>query len=122
MHKTALDTNVLVAALMSRNGASFRLIELIGTDQFEMAVSVPLILEYEAAAKRWIGSRIVLTEQEIDDVIDYICAAAEHHQIDFLWRPLLKDTGDETDFEGITPFGIEAIRPKTFLERIGALP
>jgi putative PIN family toxin of toxin-antitoxin system len=141
MDKIVIDTNVFVAALMSRCGASFRLIELVGTGRFEIGVSVPLVLEYEDAAKRWVGSRIALSEEEIDDVIDYMCAVAEHHQVHFLWRPVLKDPKDEMvlelavgaqcsfivtynvkDFEGIEQFGIEAITPKTFLEKIGALP
>lgn len=141
MDKIVIDTNVFVAALMSRRGASFRLIELVGTGRFEIGVSVPLVLEYEDAAKRWVGSRIALSEAEVDDVIDYVCAVAEHHKVYFLWRPTLKDPKDDMvlelavgaqcsfivtynvrDFAGIEPFGIEAITPKTFLEKIGALP
>jgi putative PIN family toxin of toxin-antitoxin system len=140
MDNIVIDTNVLVAALMSRRGASFRLLELVGTGRFELGVSVPLVLEYEDAAKRWVGSRIALSEDEIDDVIDYICAVAEHHKVYFLWRPMLKDPKDDMvlelaagaqcsyivtynvkDFERIEPFGIEAITPKMFLEKIGAL-
>jgi putative PIN family toxin of toxin-antitoxin system len=141
MDKIVIDTNVFVAALMSRRGASFRLIELVGTGRFEISVSVPLVLEYEDAAKRWVGSRIALSEAEIDDVIDYMCAVAEHHKVYFLWRPIVKDPEDDMvlelavgaqcsfivtynvkDFEGMELFGIEAITPKTFLEKIGALP
>ena len=141
MDKIVIDTNVFVAALMSRRGSSFRLIELVGTGRFEIGVSVPLVLEYEDAAKRWVGSRIALSEAAIDDVIDYMCAVAEHHKVYFLWRPILKDSKDDMvlelavgaqcsfivtcnvkDFEGIEAFGIGAITPKTFLEKIGALP
>jgi len=141
MYKIVIDTNVFVTALMSRRGAAFCLLELVGTGAFAASVSVPLILEYEDAAKRWAGTRIPLSEQEIDDVIDYLCSAAEHHQIHFLWRPLLPDLKDDMvlelaagtrcsfivtynlkDFLGIEQFGLEAITPKTFLEKIGAMP
>ena len=37
-----------VAALRSRQRASFRLLELLRDGRFEIAVSVPLVLEYEA--------------------------------------------------------------------------
>ena len=47
-----LDSSVLVAALRSRQGASFRLLELLRDEQFEIAVSVPLVLEYEAVLVR----------------------------------------------------------------------
>ncbi|MBN2303086.1 MAG: putative toxin-antitoxin system toxin component, PIN family [Anaerolineae bacterium] len=141
MTRIVIDTNVFIAALMSRRGASFRLLELVGTGRFEVSVSVPLVLEYESSAKRLSGSRIALSEQAIDDIIDYICSVAHHHKVYFLWRPLLKDPKDEMvvelavnaqcpliltyntrDFVGIEPFGIEVITPKTFLERLGVLP
>jgi putative PIN family toxin of toxin-antitoxin system len=135
-----LDTNVFVSALISRCGASHRLLKLIGSGLFDSHISVPLILEYEGAAKRRSGSEILLSEQEIDDIIDYICAEAEHHQIHFLWRPFLKDASDDMvlelavgagceyivtfnldDFQGIEQFGIEAITPQKALELIGEL-
>jgi putative PIN family toxin of toxin-antitoxin system len=135
-----LDTNVFVSALISRRGASYRLLMLVGTGRFDVHISVPLILEYEDAAKRLAGSEILLSEQEIDDVIDYICAEAEHHRIHFLWRPFLKDVSDDMllelavgagckyivtfnleDFRGIGQFGIEAITPQKALELIGEL-
>lgn len=141
MNKVVIDTNVFVAALMSRRGAAFRLLGLVGTGTFEISVSVPLILEYEDAAKRRAGTHIPLSEQEIDDVIDYVCSAAEHYQVHFLWRPLLPDLKDDMvlelavgarcsfivtynlkDFLGIEQFGLEAITPQTFLGKIGALP
>ncbi len=141
MTRIVIDTNVVVSALMSRRGASFRLLSLVGPGQFDISLSVPLVLEYEDAAKRWAGSRIALSEQDIDDVIDYLCAVADHHKVYFLWRPMLKDPKDDmvlelaagagcslivthnvSDFQGVERFGIEAIPPQAFLERIGALP
>jgi predicted nucleic acid-binding protein len=50
--RVVLDTNVLVAALRSRRGASFRLIELLRARTFEIAISVPLAVEYEAVLTR----------------------------------------------------------------------
>ena len=79
MHKIVIDTNVVVAALMSWQGASFRVLSLVGTGRFEIAVSVPLVLEYEDAAKRWCGTRIALTEQQIDDVVDYLGGTTYGH-------------------------------------------
>ena len=40
-----LDTNVLIAGLRSRRGASFALLELLAENAFEISVSVPLVLE-----------------------------------------------------------------------------
>jgi predicted nucleic acid-binding protein len=52
MHEIVLDTNVLVAALRSRRGASYRIISLIGAGGFRLNVSVALALEYEEVLKR----------------------------------------------------------------------
>ena len=132
-----LDTNVIVSALRSRRGASYRLLTLIGRGKFDLNVSVPLGLEYEDAAKRLIGE-IALTAEDIDNILDYICAVANHYDIFFLWRPLLKDNKDDMvlelavasgcdvivtynrrDFVGVELFGIRVVTPREFLAEIG---
>lgn len=139
-YQIVIDTNVLVAALRSSRGASHKLLLLINSGKFEINVSVPLVLEYEAVAKRLIGE-IPLTERDIDDILDYICAVANRKQIFYLWRPFLKDARDDMilelavaascdfivthnkkDFEGVERFGLEVVTPKEFLEEIGELP
>ena len=52
MKTVVVDTNVLVAALRSRNGASYKLLSMIGTGDFNTVVSVPLVLEYEYAVAK----------------------------------------------------------------------
>ena len=137
--RVVLDTNVLVSALRSRKGASFRVVSLIGKDLFQLSVSVPLVLEYEDAAKR-ISRLVGLSHADIDDILDYICKAAEHREIYYLWRPFLRDPKDDMvlevaiesgaqfvvthnvrDFAGIEEFGVEAVTPRQFLEKIGEL-
>ena len=132
-----IDTNVLIAALRSQRGASYRLLMLLGSEKFAIHISVPLVLEYEAAAKRWLD-RMPLTEQDVDDIVDYLCAVGAHHELFYLWRPYLRDPHDDMvlelavaarcdavvtfnqrDFEGIEAFGIEVLTPREFLGRIG---
>jgi putative PIN family toxin of toxin-antitoxin system len=134
-----IDTNVLIAALRSRRGASFKVISLMDGGLFQLSISVPLILEYESAAKR-ISKSLGITYSDIDDILDYICHIASHHKIYYLWRPFLRDPADDMvlevavesesdfivthnirDFIGIEQFGIEAITPKQLLEKIGEL-
>jgi len=129
-----IDTNVLIAGLRSQLGASFRLLELIGTGEFEIALSVPLILEYEAVAKR-MKRDLGLSDRDIDDIIDYLCSVGISQEIYYLWRPYLHDPKDDMilelavganakyiithnlkDFGGIGNFGVEAITPKLFLK------
>jgi len=135
-----IDTSVLVAALRSRRGASHRLLTLINSGTFVANVSVPLVIEYEEAAKRLVG-QIALTARDIDHILDYICVVASHHAVFYLWRPFLKDPKDDMvlelavsagcdfivtynqrDFEGAEQFGIGIITPKEFLQKIGELP
>lgn len=132
-----LDTNVLVAGLRSRRGASFRLLSLVGSDRFHINLSVPLLLEYEDVLLRP-GSEVPLSDAEIQDVLDFHCAVAQHHRIFFLWRPFLRDPHDdmvlevavtagcrfiitfnERDFAGVERFGIRACPPAEFLREIG---
>ncbi len=45
--QVVIDTNVVVAGLRSKLGAAFKLLALVGTGQFEIHLSVPLVFEYE---------------------------------------------------------------------------
>lgn len=133
----ALDTSVLLAGLQSRRGASFKVLSLIGTGAFRLALSVPLALEYEEAAKRG-ARRLGLSYKDVDDVVEYLCRVADRRKIFFLWRPFLRDPDDDLvlelaveagcayivthnlrDFEGVERFGLRAVTPKSFLDIIG---
>jgi putative PIN family toxin of toxin-antitoxin system len=133
-----LGTNVLVAGLRSRNGASFQLLSRIGPESgFEIHLSVPLVLEYEAVLKQ-AESVPHLDGEEIDAFLDYLCAVGHHREIFFLWRPQLRDPSDEMvlevaveascdfiithnlkDFRGVERLGLQAISPGDFLRRLG---
>jgi predicted nucleic acid-binding protein len=110
---------------------------LIGGKQFEIALSVPLVVEYEDAAKRMPEAK-GLGPEEVDDVIDYLCSVAHLQEIHFLWRPVLRDARDDhvlelaveaeckiivthniKDFMGTEAFGVEVVTPGEFLRRIG---
>ncbi len=131
-----LDSSVLVAALRSRRGASFRLLELLRAGRFEIAVSVPLVLEYEAVLVRY-AADLGLTREEAIGVVDYLCSVAHCQDIHFLWRPALTDPHDEfilelgvaarcqaivthnvRDFKGARDFEPVVLTPKTFLEMV----
>jgi putative PIN family toxin of toxin-antitoxin system len=135
-----LDTSVWIAALRSRRGASHRLLSLLGSGRFEIILSVPLLIEYEDVAKRLIGE-IGLTESDIDDTLDYLCSVARHQNVHYLWRPFSPNPNDDMlielavaaqcdyivthnlrHFRGVERFGLEAVTPGEFLERIGELP
>ena len=132
-----LDTSVLVSAIRSRRGASFELISMIGTETFDVAVSVPLVLEYEGALLRHVAASW-LTEGDVRTLIDYVCHVAVKQEVFFLWRPLLRDPGDDLvlelaiaarceaivthntrDFRGAEKFGMDVLTPGQFLRKLG---
>lgn len=134
-----IDTCVLISALRSRNGASFKLISLIDSNKFTFFLSVPLVIEYEAVAKR-MSRNLGLTHSDIEDIIDYLCAIGKHRKVHFLWRPNLKDPNDDfvlelaveaecncivthntKNFKGINKFNLKAITPQELLRNIGEI-
>jgi putative PIN family toxin of toxin-antitoxin system len=132
-----IDTNVVIAALRSKRGASSKLLSLIGTQKFEIHDSVPLVLEYEDVIQRQ-RTAVGLSQDDVSVLIDTLCSLAQHHDIFFLWRPSLPDANDElilelavsaqcdyivthnkTDFKGAERFGIKIVTPGEFLKIIG---
>ena len=140
MYQAVIDTNVLVAAMLSNRGASHRLLRLVGDDRWRINLSVPLVLEYEQTLKR-VCAGGDLSGNDIDSVMQYLCANANLRDIFFLWRPLLPDPKDDfvlelavesradflltfntRDFAGAERFGIRVISPREFLAIIGEEP
>src|SRR5258708_6683122 len=89
-----IDTNVVVSALRSSAGASHRLMELVDQGLFQVGLTAPLVLEYEAVCKRLIASTS-LTEHDIDRVIDYLCQIGKRCVVHFRVRPSVGDPDDE---------------------------
>jgi len=135
--KIVIDTNVFVSALRSQRGASFRLVSLLPSKTFSIAISVPLILEYEDVLSR-LGSAGI-TKQDIGDFIDFLCEIGQRQEVFFLWRPFLPDPSDDhvlevavaggcqaivtfnkRDFRGVEKFGLRVLDPQAFLKEIGA--
>ncbi|MBI1763501.1 MAG: putative toxin-antitoxin system toxin component, PIN family [Acidobacteria bacterium] len=136
MFRIVIDTNVVIAALRSQRGASYRLLMMLEEGRWQTCLSVPLLMEYEAVAKRpEVG--IKLSDADIDIFLDYVCGWAEHRQIYFLWRPLLPDPGDDCvlevaveaqcdfivtynrrDFVGAERFGLAVVTPPEFLRKL----
>ena len=134
--KVVLDTNVLYSGLYSSNGASFRILNAIFEKKIKIAISTPLIFEYEDVLirkKKILG----LTKDEIEITIDSLCNIGEPNDIFFLWRPVLTDPKDDhilelamassaniivthniKDFENAKKFNIRIQTPKQLLEEI----
>lgn len=140
--KIVLDTNVIIAALMSRNGISNALlVKLFETDEKINVVSNPLVLEMEAVLKRDENRTRCggLDDTAIESFIDDMCLISHHQKINFLWRPFLHDPQDDMvletafnagaeiivtynlkDFKDVEKhFGIRVMTPKEFYPLLG---
>lgn len=95
-----MDTNVLVAAVRSRNGASNALLSAAAVGRYRMLVSVPLFLEYEAVLTR--PEHLMVAQVTAPDMLgflDHLAGIVEPVHIDYLWRPSLNDPADEMVLE-----------------------
>lgn len=135
----ALDTDVIVAALRSRTGASAELVRMALRRDLVIVASVAMVLEYEAVATR--AEQLLASGRsaaEILVLVDALATVAEPVRTYFNWRPQLRDADDEMvleaavnagsvpivtfnkrDFQvGAARFAIELLLPAEALQRI----
>ena len=95
-----VDTDVMVAAFRSRRGASRQILLCALARRFELLLSVPLLLEYEAVLNRpeHLAAR-GLTSLEVGRVLDDLAAVAKPVKLAFRWRPRLRDPNDDMVLE-----------------------
>jgi putative PIN family toxin of toxin-antitoxin system len=137
--RLVLDTDVVIAAMRSPTGASAAILRAAREGRVTLAASVSLAVEYEAVCRQ-AEHRLAagLSEQEVDSFVTAMVALAEPVETHFLWRPQLRDAGDEMVLEaavngrvdalvtfntrdfGTAPsrFGVELLRPREAIRRI----
>jgi len=98
--RLVLDTDVVVAAMRSPGGASAEILRAAREGRVTLLVSMPLALEYEAVCSR-AEHRLAagLSEREVEVFVAAVIAMAQPVFIHFLWRPQLRDAGDEMVLE-----------------------
>ena len=137
--KIVIDTNVLFTSLRSSRGASYKLVSLLPSGRFSIAISVPLIIEYEDVLRR---GRLPasISEKDISDFLDFLCYVGYRQDIFFLWRPFLPDPSDDLvlevavaggcdaiitynkrHFKNVEKFGLRILNSKEFLSKIGVI-
>ena len=108
--KIAFDTNVIVATLRSRSGASNALLRTLRTGQIEAVASVPMMLEYEAVLMRPEQRQATgMSVQDVNVFLDTLAFLVTPVTPYFLWRPLLQDPDDEMVLDAAVSGGAEAI-------------
>jgi putative PIN family toxin of toxin-antitoxin system len=106
-----LDTNILVAALWSRSGASYLIVEAALAGTLPIALSVALALEYEAVLGRAaMREASWATQVELDILLDALVGRARLVMpIRTRLRPALPDPADEMVLECAVQAGADAI-------------
>jgi putative PIN family toxin of toxin-antitoxin system len=94
--RVALDTDVIVAAVRSRTGASNALLRAVRSGRLQAVASVPMMLEYEAVLmraehRRVSGFSVAQVQQFMDGLAALLIPVTPY----FLWRPALRDPNDE---------------------------
>ena len=132
--RVILDTSVLVAASRSRNGASFRLLSMLPSSQFEIALTVALYTEWQSVLTRPEHLPPGVSANDAMGFLRYLASIAHLQDVHFLWRPFLRDPDDDMvlecavasgseyiithnvkDFKRATELNVSALTPAEFL-------
>ena len=97
--RVVFDTSVLVAAVRSRQGASFALVSSIPNAQFQLCLSIGLYLEWQAVMTRGENLLPGRTAEDALGFLRYLASQAHLQEIHFLWRPHLPDADDDMVLE-----------------------
>lgn len=134
--RVVFDTSLLVAALRSRQGASYALVSSLPSDQFQICLSVALYIEWQAVLTRAVHLPPNQSPERALAFLRYLASVAHLQDIYYLWRPQLRDPNDDMvlelavasqasyivthnvrDFQNLK-FDIQAITPREFLKLV----
>ena len=97
--KVVFDTSLLVAAVRSKQGASYALVSTLPSVQFQICLSVALYVEWQAVLTR---TEHLPPNQQAENVLAflrYLASIAHLQDIYYLWRPQLRDPNDDMVLE-----------------------
>ena len=89
--RVVLDTNVLVAAVRSRRGASFALVSAIPSARFVPCLSVALYAQWHDVLARPENLPPGRTAEDVAGFLRYLAGQSHLQDIYFRWRPFLPD-------------------------------
>jgi putative PIN family toxin of toxin-antitoxin system len=135
--RIVLDTSVLVAAVRSRYGASFALLNSLPSSAFQICLSIGLFTEWQEVMTRSENIPPGRTAEDALLFLKYLASQAHLQEIHFLWRPFLSDPNDDMvlelafasgcryivthnvkDFNGAERMGVIALSPREFLRKL----
>ena len=97
--KVVFDTSVLVAAARSRNGASYRLVSMLPSPHFQIALTVAVYTEWQSVLTRPEHRPPGVTADMALGFVRYLASIAHLQDVHFLWRPFLHDPDDDMVLE-----------------------
>lgn len=138
--RAVADTNVLVSAIRSPQGASGFVLKEMLAGKLSFGLSPALLLEYEDVLKRpdVLGTPPKISVAQVDVILDALCVRARRGQSYFRFRPVLRDPKDDLLIEcalatnasiiltrdshflpdALRPYRLSAMTPKEFLQTI----
>lgn len=133
--RMVLDTSVLLAASRSRNGASFQIVSMLPSPEFEIALTIAVYTEWQAVLTRPEHLPPGATPDMALGFLRYLASIAHLQDVHFLWRPFLRDPDDDMvlecavasgsefivthnvkDFRRVQELNVQAIMPADFLK------
>ena len=137
--RVVLDTSVLVAGLRSQLGASNRVLFAVAERRCVPLVTTAIFLEYESVLLRAEQQLAAgMNSVDVEGFLAAFASAAEPVELNFLWRPQLRDPADEMILEAAvngraaavvthnvddfrpatTQFGVRTLTPAEFLKEL----
>ena len=107
--RIVLDTCVLVSAARSSEGASFSLVSSLPDSRFQICLSVALYTEWQSVFSR---SEHLPPGANVEMALGftrYLALIAHLQDVHFLWRPFLRDPGDDMVLECAVASGANTI-------------
>ena len=105
-----MDTDTIVAALRSPTGASAELLRKARRGEITLAASISLFMEYEAVCSRPEHMQAAGLDAHLTGVfLDGLAHQVEPVEVHFLWRPQLRDPGDELVLEAAVNASAQAL-------------
>ena len=105
-----VDTNVFAGALLRKEGYNRQVLHACLEERWRPVVGQALLLEYEDILRREpVFRRCPLSASERSELFEAFLSVCDWVHVYYLWRPNLRDEGDNHVFELAIAGGVEAI-------------
>ena len=95
-----IDTCVVVSALRSKRGARNRVLQLVLEGQLLAVCHYKLLAEYHDVLMRMVRSgSLTFSARQVERFLGALVGVCEEVEVRYLWRPNLRDEGDNFVYE-----------------------